>query len=800
MVKVVIAEKPSVGRDIARVLGARTRHEGYLSGNGYIVTWAIGHLVHYAEPDDYGPRWRGRWSFSQLPITPENWRLKTHKDTVAQFRIIQKLINDPQTSELICATDAGREGEHIFRLIYRHAQCRKPFSRLWISSLTEESIARGFREVQPGHVFDHLADAARARAQADWLVGMNLTRAHSVRHGGLFPVGRVQTPTLAMIVKREEIIGQFKKAFFYEIAADLEEGFQAKYQENGETRIDEKARAQRLYRELSPNRTGTVLKLDKKTKRYRPPPLYDLTGLQKDANRRFGMTAAMVLKHAQALYETHKLITYPRTESRHIAEDMVPQLPGILRSLEHPMAGAALDRLASGHRLSKAYVDRTKLSDHHGILPTGRKADERLTPPQRKVYQLIVNRFIAIFLPDHVVAETKVTLQIGEAVFVASGAKILDQGWKAVDPPPEKSQKKELPPLKPGQTVHIRDWQFLEKETKPPKRFTDSTLLTAMKNAGREVEDDALAEAMKESGLGTPATRAEIIEKLIRTRLIEREKKALIPTEKGVALIGIVAEPLKSPETTGAWEQKLKEIENGVFAHGQFYQEIVDFIVALINGVKQAPVLALPKNANRAQPSKNQAVTASGKSPESKGVKRIGSCPSCGEGVIIEGNKAYGCTRYRQGCRFLIDKMIQGRKLTRGQVTDLVNKGETKIIKGFKTTRGEAFPGRLKLDPSKKVVLTKEVDSKTAPVTSSCPLCAKGRIIEGKRGFGCNRFREGCGFVVWKEIAGKKLTRNQIQDLIVKGKTRLISGFKRKDGESFKAKLERDDAGKVSFI
>ena len=345
MTTVVVAEKPSVARDIARVLGATRRAEGYLEGQGYRVTWAVGHLIHFAEPDDYGPPWKGRWSLAQLPMIPTDWRLKTAPATVGQFRAVRDLINAGDCAEIVCATDAGREGEHIFRLIYEHARCRKPVRRLWVSSLTDEAIRDGFRSLRPGAAYDALGRAARARAQADWLVGMNLTRAYTVHNRVLCTIGRVQTPTLAMIVARDALIAGFVKAFFYELVARLAEGFSARYSRDGETRIDDKGEASRLRARLAPHRTGTVTAVDQRVVHNRPPPFYDLTTLQRDANRRFGLTAAQVLEQAQALYETHKLISYPRTESRHISEDMLPKLPGILSQLDHPLAAEALARL-----------------------------------------------------------------------------------------------------------------------------------------------------------------------------------------------------------------------------------------------------------------------------------------------------------------------------------------------------------------------------------------------------------------------------------------------------------------------
>ncbi|WP_373509872.1 DNA topoisomerase 3, partial [Thiocapsa sp.] len=607
MTIVVVAEKPSVARDIARVLGARRKGEGFLEGNGYRVTWAIGHLVQYAEPDEYGDAqgvdWAGRWSLGQLPMIPEAWKLETAKQTAAQFKVVKALITAPDTERLVCATDAGREGEHIFRLIYRHARCKKPFDRLWISSLTDEAIREGFRALRPGHAYDHLADAARARAQADWLIGMNLTRAYTVHNRVLCTIGRVQTPTLAMIVARDRAIASFTKAFFYELVAHLSTAdaarFDARYIRDGETRIEKKEEAERLHRQLSPHRTGRVAKVEKKIRTVRPPPLYDLTNLQRDANRRFGFTAAQVLEHAQALYETHKLISYPRTESRHISEDMLPELPSILKGLQHPLAAEALDRLQAGHRLSKAYVDRTKLTDHHAILPTGKTPSPDLPAALRKIYELVVTRFVAVFLPDQRIEETRVEIAIGDATFLARGALVLEPGWKRAESSgadeagaDQAGESKVLPPLVEGQQLQVDNLEVQEKETQPPRHYDDSTLLAAMKNAGGEIEDDALAAAMKQSGLGTPATRAEIIEKLIRTRYVERQRKQLHATPKGIALIGLVAPALRSAELTAEWEQRLKDVEHGELPVEVFYRDIVGFLRDLVPQIAQGPALS----------------------------------------------------------------------------------------------------------------------------------------------------------------------------------------------------------------
>ncbi len=818
MTKVVIAEKPSVGRDIARVLGARNSRDGYIEGNGWVITWAIGHLVHLFEPDDYGGLWKERWSLRQLPMVPDHWQLKTDDRTRKQFGIVKRLINDNRTEEVICATDAGREGEHIFRLIYTHAECRKPFKRLWISSLTEEAIAEGFRKLKPGTAFDPLAAAARARAQADWLIGMNLTRAYTVHSGALCTIGRVQTPTLAMIVAREILITQFKKAYYYEIQATLAEGFSAKrIDADNKTRIDVKQEAERLFAKLQPEKEATVTSVTKKKKRHKPPMLYDLISLQKDANKRYGMTAATVLSLAQELYERYKLITYPRTESRHISEDMLPQLPRILEAVDHPKAPEALARLKAGHKLSKSYVDKTKLSDHHGIVPTPRRAPAGLPANLRKIYDLVSTRFVCIFFPDHVVEETTVLMKIGTETFRARGNEVLEPGWKVVDKRKDKKESEEdktLPPLKKGQVLNIEKIELLEKETSPPKRFTDATLLTAMKNAGREVEDEALAQAVKENGLGTPATRAEIIEKLIRTKLIERQKKVIVPTDKGMALVKLVAEPLKSPELTGAWEQHLKDIEEGKEDAGRYYNGIVDMVRTLIPQVTQTPrgsMTAFNQRRNRqgptARPTSGKAPSGSSAEPETNRDKKPGTqakngtCPRCGQGRVIEGKTAWGCNRFREGCRFRIPKELAGKKLTAKQVADLADKGKTAKIKGFTGKSGDKFEARLVLDANQSVKfedaqLSKPKAEKKPP---TCPRCRIGHLIEGKKGFGCNRYREGCHFVIWKEVAGKKLTKAQVFRLAEKGSTTLIRGFTSPGGKKFNARIKLDSRQEPEF-
>ena len=710
MSTVYVAEKPSVGRDIARVLGASVKRDGYLETRDceHIVTWAFGHLVRYAEPDDYGDAWSGKWDLRQLPMIPQTWLLTVPKEADKQFQTVSRLIN--RAERVVCATDAGREGEHIFRLIYERAGCTRPVERLWVSSLTEEALREGFRNLLPGKTFDPLAEAAQARAKADWLVGMNLTRACSVRHRTLLSVGRVQTPTLSLIVKRDQNIRDFKPAKYHEVVAHLEPGFDAVYVRPGDPddtgkaqwvrRIDRREEAERILKSAW-ERVATVEEVDSRTVRHRPPSLYDLTSLQRDANERFGWSAAETLEAAQALYEA-KLITYPRTESRHLSEDMRPLLEDLLGSLKNPFAAAALEYLKEGQGKvpGKGYIDNAKLTDHHAIIPT-KAAPSSLAPDARQayLYGLVVARFVAIFFPDQVVEETTIRLDLSGHVFLASGRRQIAAGWRVIDPPRQQEEGEsapDLPDFREGRQVPVASLDILDKETTPPRPYTDASLLSAMKNAGRSLADEAQAEVLKacprprsgeSSGLGTSATRASVIEALLGRGYVMRKGKSLVPTDKGRGLVTAVAEPLRSPQLTALWEQQLGEIEDGRGSATGFLDGICGFVRELLPQVQESPV-GVPAGAN-----------GSGKA-----VKPIGVCPSCGKGVVERG-KVFGCSAWREtGCAFKVWRVMSGKKLTAGQVKGFLTKGRTPLIKGFKSRAGKPFEAALKLDADNSVV------------------------------------------------------------------------------------------------
>ena len=696
MSTVIVAEKPSVARDIAGVVGAREKRDGYLESTDgkRIVTWAFGHLVRYADPDDYGAAWSGKWGFGQLPMIPDTWALRVGKDAGKQFAIVKRLINAAE--RVICATDAGREGEHIFRLIYKHAGCQAPVQRLWVSSLTREALSAGFQNLFPARAFDRLAQAAQARAKADWLVGFNLTRAYTVQHGTLCSVGRVQTPTLAIVVERDRQIEAFTKSVYYEVVAHLEPAFDAIYARAGEpddkgrtpwsSRIDSRDGAAAVVKSAW-NRAAVVEEVEIRRVHHRPPSLYDLTTLQREANERLGWTAAQTLAAAQTLYEA-KLVTYPRTESRHLPEDVRPLLADLLAALPHPHAGLALDHLQRGRGKvpGKGYIDNAKLTDHHAIIPTKEPLPASLPGNLGALYALIVSRFLSIFFPDRVVEETTVRLNISGHVFLAGGRREIAPGWRVVGTSGDDGDEAAsaiLPPLGRGQHVVVRSVEVQEKETAPPKPYTDASLLGAMKNAGRRLDDAAQAEVLKESGgLGTPATRASMIEALVKRGYLTRRKKALVSTDKGRGLVAAVAEALRSPELTATWERQLKEIEDGEGSAAGFLDGITGLVRELVPRVRESST-RVPAGDRVA--------------------KVVGTCPACGEDVV-ERAKAFGCSAWREtGCTFAVWKVHRGKKLSLGHVKALLAKGRTEVIKGFKRMDGKPFAAALKLDGDNKV-------------------------------------------------------------------------------------------------
>ena len=590
---VIVAEKPSVGRDIARVLGASQRGDGCLMGKGYIVTWALGHLVSLMEPDELDERYR-RWRMDDLPILPEDIPLKVLPATRGQFAIVKKLMNDKDTAEVICATDAAREGELIFRYIYRMAGCKKPVKRLWISSMTDAAIRKGFEELRPAADYDALYESARCRSLADWLVGMNASRAFTLRYGALLPMGRVQTPTLALLVKRDREIAEFVPQDYWEVRADLGD-FEGLYYdpETRQSRAATKEQADKIKREAQ-GKEGAVVESRRERKRVPPPQLFDLTTLQREANRRFGFSADKTLKLAQALYERHKAITYPRTDSRCLPPDMREKALNALRHLPpqyHPLLKApAFDPNMN----SKRFYDASKVSDHHAIIPTERRPGA-LTADEEALYDLVVRSLIAAHYPDYAYGSTRLRVVVGGHEFRADGAVPMDMGWRAVLAPAEKKAATPLPDVREGETRVAQKVSARKKQTKPPEKLNDASLLSLMEHAGQELEDEELRERMKSSGLGTPATRAATIERLIEVGLAERAGKSIVSTEKGRKLITVAPDAITSAATTGKWEKALNDMAVNPDAalraqkRDRFLLGIRRFAIFLVNAAKTAP-------------------------------------------------------------------------------------------------------------------------------------------------------------------------------------------------------------------
>jgi DNA topoisomerase-3 len=602
----VLAEKPSVARDIARVLGATKQGQGYLHGNGYVVTWAIGHLVALAQPHEIQPEWK-HWRRDLLPMLPREWPLVVYEKTQSQFEVVRKILNSPKVARLVCATDAGREGELIFRYIYEAAGCRKPFSRLWISSLTPDAIRKGFDALKDGAAYDPLADAARGRSRADWLVGMNLSRAYTLAMDDDLSVGRVQTPTLAMLVERELAIRAFVPEDYIEVVATFSPIADEKYQGTWfrEPVKDDIRMAMRLHADgaeadliVARAHTGAahIASIQSETQRMAPPPLYDLTELQRHANRLYGFSAQKTLETAQALYESRKLISYPRTDSRHLSQDVALTLPAVVRAVEAPYH--ALLAPGTGERpLGRRFVDDSKVTDHHAIIPTPVRAGE-LTADERKIYDLICRRLLSAWHDDHIWAVTTVITVIANPdvndPYHTTGTAVQQVGWKALDVVPERRQGRApdtptLPPgLTQGQSQAVVNAEALEKKTRPPKRFTEATLLTAMETAGKTLDEKELSDAMKETGLGTPATRASIIEVLLKRGYIVREGKMLEATAKGIHLIEVVHPEVKSPAMTGQWEAYLKRIQRGTGKLEPFIEGIENYVREVVGKVGKA--------------------------------------------------------------------------------------------------------------------------------------------------------------------------------------------------------------------
>jgi DNA topoisomerase-3 len=738
MKTLIVAEKPSVGRDIASALDGpfqkraladlNPRAKGgkddptFLESDDYVITWAVGHLVQLAEPEEYDEKWK-KWRMADLPIFPPDGFKLVPRDAKSkkQLRLVEKLLERDDIDQVINACDAGREGELIFAYLYESVfgvsptspDAPKPVERLWINSMTKSAIREGFERLRPGDQLEPLEAAARARSEADWLVGMNATRAATIRGrawvGGVVSLGRVQTPTLAIIVRREREIQAFVPEPYWLVHATFDPRYQGLWFDpqkaadkdtptGQETWLREAERADEVVNKVD-GKTGTVESVERKEQSERAPLLYDLTSLQRDANRRFGFSARRTLSAAQSLYEDKKAITYPRTSARFLSGDLVPALKPTAETLldiDEYRAGAQfvldLEQLPLGRVVNDARVD-----DHHAIIPTDVDHDvETFSPDERRIFDLVARRFLAVFHPPARYARTTVVTVVEEERFRTRGKVTLEAGWRSVygveadaDAQNEDPESAELPQLEKGQQVRVAAVESEAKETRPPPRYTEATLLSAMETAGKFIDDEELREAMKERGLGTPATRAETIETLIRREYIERVGKDLAPTPKGLQVITMLEEhQLTSPELTGDWEKRLGDIEHGKGDKQEFIKGIEDFTASTVRAIE-----ALDKEKLR---------------PERV---ELGLCPRCGAetGEIIRENaKAYGCTSWKSreepGCGFVIWKRVAGRTLTPEIARQLLEEGRTKeVLSGFRSRAGKPFRARLVLNNEGKI-------------------------------------------------------------------------------------------------
>jgi DNA topoisomerase-3 len=694
----VIAEKPSVGRDLTRTLpGPFMKHEGYLESESHVVSWAVGHLVQLAEPDEYDPKYK-KWRMADLPIVPDEFKLVVRDErSRKQFTVLSKLMRRSDVDVIVNACDAGREGELIFAWTYEKANARKPVRRLWLSSMTTAAIKQAFEALRPAEEFSRLEEAARSRSEADWIVGMNSTRAATIRlrssFDGAVSLGRVQTPTLAILARREEEIRAFKPEPYWLVDADFEpvggepgRRYEGRFHAGANPRLATAEEADGIVTAVR-DQPGEITKLDKSTKKERPPLLYDLTSLQREANTRYGFSARRTLAAAQRLYEEHKALTYPRTNSRFLPTDMIGELKGIARLVgshrEYAKAAAyvtGLDLLPLGR-----VVNDAKVTDHHAIIPTN--SDHRLdkmSDDDRRIFDLVARRFLAVFHPEAVFENTRLETTVASYVFRTRGRLLVVPGWRGVygeETAEERGSDDDegaaqlLPRVSQGEDVRTLDVASAEKETKPPRRYSDASLLAAMETAGKLVDDEELREAMKDSGIGTPATRAAIIERLIDVGYVEREARALVCTEKGVNVVRFLGEhALTSPSLTGDWEKRLAGIEEGRESRERFMGDIAAFARETVGVLDEKLKEVRIPRAN------------------------LGPCPVCGRD-IVENRKGFSCwSREDPGCGFVIWKSKAGKNLPAAVARELIATARTaRPVTGFKGRSGRSFRARLAL-------------------------------------------------------------------------------------------------------
>lgn len=845
VVELVVAEKPSVARDLARVLGVPRRGDGF-ENDRYAITWCIGHLVELDEPASYDARWKP-WRLDVLPMLPAEFRLTPSSHAKGQLRSVAALLCEKRFAGVINACDAGREGELIFRYVYQYARSKLAVRRLWISSLTDEAIRRGFSALRPGRELDPLADAARSRSEADWLVGMNATRALTIANrrtgdDALLSIGRVQTPTLALIVAREQEIRAFVPRSYWEVRGDFRTSdgaaFQAQWRDGKHPRLAQAELADAITARDRAADRARVVSVRARTVREPAPQLFDLTSLQRTANRRFQWSAARTLELAQALYEHHKLVTYPRTDSRHLSTDVAAELPALFAALTQlPGYAVFAQRLVDQPpRPNRRIVDDTKVSDHHAIIPTGTVPRRALDRDEARLFELIVRRFLGAFYPDAEMAITEAWIRVGagqgqapafdaadrehfvEALppppddYFARGRVRVVAGWQEVAGiEPERPRERgrdgrddreeptaELPLLVEGQPL-AGAFTPVAKQTTPPPRYSEASLLAAMESAGKAIDDEALREAMKDVGLGTPATRAAIIETLLRRKFIERERQHLVPLATGIGLIEALAaanvSTLASAQLTGTWEARLARIARGEDSRAEFMADIAHYVTSVIDALRGTgggfaprppPVTPSPSSPTPSSPStppSSFALRFSGSS--SMAPRPASSKPPASPRGPARAFSSSSLEQLAAAMSALLPSMSSQDEApmlfaaTMAPVPRATTKLASKIRSAKRAVR------------AKSSVASKQARPADTAAALVCPRCQQGPVIHGQRGWGCARWREGCQFVIWFETAGRRLTGAQLTALITKGKTRKAK-FRDARGKAVAAHLVLD--------
>ena len=801
----IIAEKPSVARDLARVLGKFKHEKDYFENDEYVISSAVGHLVEIVPPEGAEVK-RGKWNLENLPVLPDHFDLSPIEKNKARLQVLKRLIKRPDVTEIINACDAGREGELIFRNTLRWADTKKPTRRLWLQSMTPEAIRTGFEHLRSEQEMRPLADAATSRAESDWLVGINATRAltsFNSRTGGFqkTAAGRVQTPTLAILAGREEKIRSFKPRPYFEVHAEF--GVQAGsyrgrwFDENFKKDSDEDARAERIWtREKAAEieakcagKSGQITE-EKKPTTQASPLLYDLTTLQREANNRFGLSARRTLQLAQALYEKHKVLTYPRTDSRYLPEDTLGEVRKVMSSFDDPTLSQHAEKALRNEwvKPTKRVFNNAKVSDHHAIIPTG-ASPSHLDEFERKIFDMVARRSIAVFFPAaQFEVTTRITRVEGET-FKTDGKVIVDPGWLAVYGKEAAAEGEQaVVPVAPNETAKVLGIEVKENETKPPARFNEATLLSAMEGAGKLVEDEELREAMRERGLGTPATRAQIIEGLIQDGYVERRGRDLIVTAKGLSLITLLrnlrTDVLCTPELTGEWEYRLKEMAHGKLDRQHFMEDIRGLTREIVEKVRNF----------RGETIEGEYATIEAK------------CPNCGGGPIKEDYKTFRC----KNCDWLMWKTMASRQFEPEEVKELLTKGRVGPLQGFRSKMGRSFEAAVKLGEDRKpqfdfgengLGAEQKVDKEKHETLGLCPVCQKGQVYVLERAYACENAvgsPKTCTFRISKTILQREIPREQVQKLITTGKTDLLTKFISKKNRPFSAHLKIEN-GKVGF-